>query len=250
MKTSSSYLQINFLFTFISCLHSRSDATDKNVHINLIDFNSVKSLTIRELKKECKKHGIDTHLSKLSMVNLLCHALHISTIGPNNRTNQAPLHISVEQKAQYELLTPLYVHKLKGWTKDTKDLPMLTDTDVKHYLLKTSAISKDHERTYKLSRPYMLMPNVHSCEMLHHANFIIVRGLCNPSQSTSKDEVKYMHAILDSNGNPIGGYCVCTAGYAINTYIPDKNIVTIHTNFSWHTLTRINDFKLEIETTI
>ena len=150
------------------------------------------------------------------MVNLLCQALNISTIG-NNRphipTYNDVKNISSCLKAKYDLLTPLFVHKMQGWTKDTSSLPMLTDTDVKHYLLKTSVISKDHERTYKLSRPYMLMPNVHSCELIHHDEFIIVRGLCNPSQSTSKDDVKYMHVILDNNGNPLGGFCVCTAGY-------------------------------------
>ena len=163
----------------------RLDDNIQQGHIDLPDYKSVKALTIPELKKECKIHGIDTSLSKLALVNLLCQALKISTIGSRGEPNRNPcstLNISRDQKAKYDLLTPLSVHKMKGWTKDTSGLPMLTDSDVKHYLLKTFVISKDYERSYKLSRPYMLMPNVHSCEMLQHDTFIIVRGLCNLSQ--------------------------------------------------------------------
>ena len=56
------------------------------------------------------------------------------------------------------------------------------------------------------------MVNVHSCEILKHGSFILVSGQCNPSQSTSKDDVKHMHVVLDLEGNPVGGFCVCTAG--------------------------------------
>ena len=152
------------------------------------------------------------------MVNLLCQALNISTIGLSQGSALPFIDTNLVSKGhvnELEKLTPLHIHRLKGWSKSTDNIPIITDKDVKQYLLKTSVIAQENERSYKLSRPYMLMENIHSCEMLRHGSFILVRGQCNPSQSTSKDDVKYMHVVLDFDGNPVGGFCVCTAGYVI-----------------------------------
>jgi len=93
---------------------------------------------------------------------------------------------------------------------------MVDDNDVKKYLLKNSVLSEASMWTYKISRPYQLKACVHSLmfnSVTPESPFCVIRGRCNPSQSTNEDDVKLVHVILDNiTGEPCGGYCTCTVG--------------------------------------
>ena len=69
-------------------------------------------------------------------------------------------------------------------------------------------------RTYKISRPYQLKANVHTIRFFldpDSETFCILSARCNPSQSTSPDEVKILFVVIDKiTGVPYGG--LCTSG--------------------------------------
>ena len=96
-------------------------------------------------------------------------------------------------------------------------IPDLDEAAVKRYLKDTNILTIEMSRTYKLSRPYQLKQFVHSmqCHPLpSHPSFVAVQTQCNPSLSTSPENVKLMFMILDGVwGDPVGGYCTCTVGW-------------------------------------
>jgi len=71
--------------------------------------------------------------------------------------------------------------------------PLVDDAGVKQYLLQGNILDLEAMRTYKIARPYQLQNCVHSLRYSSlggSISFCIIRGLCNPSQSTSHDDVK------------------------------------------------------------
>ena len=169
----------------------------------------------------CQEEGIRVSLAKKAKQNLLGLSLNISTSGPSSvqpfqpKSKDSPL--SQQELEYFAKLTPIYLEKNTGWTKQLTEVPPIDDIIVKDYLLGTSTIGEKFKRCYKLSRPYQLVNFVHSLHfnsLPQSPTFCAVRGQCLGSQSSSQDDVKAMYCILDCiTGEPYGGYCTCTAGW-------------------------------------
>lgn len=190
-------------------------------------FVDIQKLSAASLKAYCVQFGIDISWPKSVKVNAVCHCLGISTSGSSTveyltRTDG----IGSQQQEEFKSLTPACLYCMDGWTSDLTKVQLLDDADVKRYLLQTSLIDASSARTYKLTRPYQLRSFVHSLRYnsLESCTFFCaVRGLCNPSQSTNKDDVKMVMVIMDKNtGQPYGGYCTCTVGlvYVFSYILP------------------------------
>ena len=101
------------------------------------------------------------------------------------------------------------------------DLTLVPDIDESHlkkYLTQTNVRTLKNTRTYKISRPYQLKSNVHSIRFFPNTDsetFNILSERCNPSPSTSPDEVKVLFVVIDKiTGVPYGGLCTCTVGWS------------------------------------
>ena len=181
-------------------------------------YADVNKLSASNLNAFCSQFDIDSGLPKSVRINAVCHCLGISTTGTADVQKLTPRvdGLNSKQRNEFELLTPAVLYGLSGWTTDLSNVPLIDDTDVKKYLLKTSVIDASSARTYKITRPYQLRGFVHSMryhELPSSESFCAVKGFCNPSQSASKDDVKMVMVILDQHsGQPYGGYCTCTVG--------------------------------------
>lgn len=184
-------------------------------------MSKISKLSKRNLDQKCVELGLDVSLPRLAKVNIVCLCLGISTSGGSILPflPRLPTHVlSQEQTREYQTLTPPYVYtrEEKDWSKNLELLPDVDDATVKKYLLDTDVLSKTDGRRYKLSRPYQMKSHIHSVRihpLRTSSTFMIVKGLCNPSQSTNKDEVKAVYCIIDKiSAQPYGGYCTCTAG--------------------------------------
>jgi len=125
--------------------------------------------------------------------------------------------------------------------------PLVDDADVKQYLLQGNILDLVAMRTYKITRPYQLKNSVHSLKYSSlggSTSFCVIRGLCNPSQSTSHDDVKMFHIILDKiTGQPYGGYCTCTVGWVkYHSKVKNLNNVWIILNSSPHAFVLYESF--------
>lgn len=189
--------------------------------VSVKSYADVQKLSASNLKAYCNNLGIDISLPKSVRVNAVCHCLGISTTGTCTIQNLTPRvdGLSSVQQKEFDLLTPAVLYSLSGWTNDLTKVPLVDDADVKRYLLQTNVIEASAARTYKVTRPYQLRDFVHSMryhELPSSATFCAVKGLCNPSQSANKDDVKMVMVILDKHsGQPYGGYCTCTVGYVL-----------------------------------
>ena len=183
-------------------------------------FSAVQKLSLRELDKLCLNFGILKTLPRNVKVNAVCHCLGLSTSGTQSLNQWMPQFAGARQSQLAELraLSPKVFYGLDGWTKDLRGVPAIDDGITKQYLLKNCILNGSSMRTYKLTRPFQLKAAVHSVEFneLGSSSLCVIRALCNPSQSTDKDEVKMVHVVLDkANGEPYGGYCTCTVGFVI-----------------------------------
>ena len=186
-------------------------------------FQEVHSLSVVELNRLCKELCVPKGYSKSAKINLVCLSLALSTSG-DNKENFAPVlprqkshGLSSVQLQEFQSLSPSYLATLADWSKDMSIIPDLDEATVKRYLKDTNILTLEMSRTYKLSRPFQLKQFVHSmrCHPLpSHPSFVAVQAQCNPSQSTSPENVKLMFMILDGvTGDPVGGYCTCTVGW-------------------------------------
>lgn len=188
-----------------------------------LSYTDVNRMSVKRLNEFCLQFGIDIKLPKNSKINAICHCLDISPSGAKfdwivlPRTAEL---LSQSQLDELQQLTPAKLYQLQDWSSDISQMPVLDDMTVKKFLLQTNEIDDSMGRTYKLSRPYQLQKFVHSVQIngLNMSSFFsVIRARCNPSQSTDKDEVKLVHVLLDkSSGQPYGGYCTCTVGYAVS----------------------------------
>lgn len=183
-------------------------------------YSDISRLSLPAINQRCREFGIDTTLPKGAKINAVCHCLSVSTTGTGN--TQLPILPRTAEslsKAQLEYLltlTPRRLYTITDWSSDISLLPAIEESCVKKYLLQTDVLDGSCERTYKLSRPYQLKNSVHSVQFSDLSGsslFLVIRARCNPSQSTSNDEVKLLHIVIDRvTGEPYGGYCTCTAG--------------------------------------
>ena len=161
-------------------------------------WQQVKHLSGLDLRSLCVKFKIDRNLSRLAKESLLCSALNISTSG-----KETPYRFN-----------PIEVHQKKG-IKDINVVPKFGDNDVKKYLLSSKVISPIDQWRYKLTQPFMHQANIHSVDVVVQAPFYFLRGQCNGSESTDREQVKWLFAVLNETGEIIDGYCVCSVGYVI-----------------------------------
>ena len=183
-------------------------------------YNEVNRMSAGVLNSICRDFNIDTSLPRTARVNAVCHCLDISTTGDSQlistltvlpSANEA---LTKTQLRELQALTPKVLYMLTDWSGTLSELPSITDTDVKRFLLQTDVLNAASERTHKLSRPYHLKQFVNAVQVCSALSFFIIRARCLPSQSTDKDEVKLMHIVIDRHtGQPYGGYCTCTVGY-------------------------------------
>lgn len=179
----------------------------------------IKKLPATELNKCCLNFGINLSWPKSVKIHAVCQCMGISTTGTSNIPDLTPpAHINETQIDDYLGLSLKVLYGLTGWTEDLKQLPAIDDSMVKQYLLQMQCLDDISSRSYKLTRPYQLKDFIHSVyfNSLPSSSLCVIRAMCNPSQSTNKDDVKLVHVILDkSTGKPYGGYCTCTIGYVL-----------------------------------
>jgi hypothetical protein len=177
----------------------------------------VKQLSAKKLNSICLEFGVDKQLPKSVKINATCHCLGISTTGSDSVPFALP-HVAVDdnQLNEFKALSPGFLYGAHGWSTNLQHVPVIDDSMVKQYLLKMEFLDELSLRSYKLTRPYQQKSSVHSIRHneLPSSSFCIIRAMCNPSQSTSCDDVKLIHIILDKNtGSPLGAYCTCTIGF-------------------------------------
>ena len=184
-------------------------------------YNEVTALKSTDVKQLCEKLNINLKFPKKAKLIFLCHALGISTTGETKASRKicADLDLSVIQLEELEkLLTFKAVTEITEWTTDLNLVPDIDESHVKKYLTQTDVLTLKNARTYKISRPYQLKSNVHSIRFFPNSDsetFSILSAKCNPSQSTSPDEVKVLFVVIDKiTGVPYGGLCTCTVGWS------------------------------------
>ena len=182
-------------------------------------YTDVHNLSLGDLNSFCEIFAVDIALPRSAKVNAVCHCMGISTAGGDCIPQLTPKirdGLTKCQVDEFESITPAVLYCLTDWTTDLSNVPAVDDNDVKKYLLQTDILDTSAARTYKISRPYQLKGFVHSLRfhpMPLSKSFCAVRAMCNPSQSTNKDDIKLLHVILDKiSGQPIGGHCTCTVG--------------------------------------
>ena len=180
----------------------------------------VLALKFNGLNWFCKQNDIDVSLPKKARQSLLCLALGISTSGQGCNTQLSipkdGLLLPRKQLDEYQQLTPHILAKANGWTKSLSNTTTLEVTPIKQYLLGASVITQTEARRYKETRAYAMtdfVQNIYFNILPSSPTFCAVRGQSLPSLGTSNDDIKEMFCILDKiTGDPLGGYCTCTAG--------------------------------------
>ena len=185
-------------------------------------YSEIAKLKKKDLDNLCRQHHVRLKNGKKAKTNLLCLKLGISTSGPakeNFKPREAESGLTAQQRNEFSGLNPVTVESVKGWCKELDQCPDIDEGKVKKYLLDSKFLSPDDAKRYKVTRPFQLKPMVHSLHfntLASSATFCLVRAQCNPSFSTSEDEVKSMYCIIDKIlGIPYGGYCTCTAGFVL-----------------------------------
>ncbi len=205
----------------------------------LLTYSEVQDLDSITLNEHCKAEGIPTsypHQAKVNLLcislgirkakaDLLCEDLGISKLSIDESSEKKDIslkwnaHVNTlnqQQLDEYASLAPDVLAKLKNWSKSIDDVPDVNDIAIKAYLTNTKVIDKEMSRTYKLSKPYEMRESVHSMwyhRLPNHPSFTALQAQCNPSQSTSSDNVQVIFVLLDSqSGDPVGGYCTCDVG--------------------------------------
>lgn len=158
-------------------------------------------------------------------VNLTSITLELSTCGKGgNRTYFEPSHMAKSTLEDKDItflseLSPSSFILIPVWTKTLEGFPDLSEDDVSSCLLGTHEITKDIKRKYKTWCAFKLKDEIHSEYFSRSSSdvFIYLKSKCNPSQSTSDDDVKMVMVVLDKySGCPVAGYCTCTAGYVLD----------------------------------
>lgn len=190
----------------------------------------VKRLSLKTLNILCTSYAIDPAWPKSVKINALCHCLGLSTTGSVISGLMPHASLNDTQYNDFAGLSPLVLYGLTGWTTNLHNVPSVDDSTVKQYLLQTEFLDEASLRSYKLTRPYQMKSSVHSLQYndLPSSSLCIVRAMCNPSQSTSNDDVKLVFIVLDkSSGRPCGAYCTCTVGYVIIIPLQTCNKLTV-----------------------
>ena len=158
---------------------------------------------------------------------LLCIELGIRTSGVNvgddfgRKIPKCVDHMLDDQQLnEYSCLTPSYLLKQEGWSKDTSQLPDIDVSSIKKYLINSKAqeFTVTSLRHYKLSRAYQHLDANHICnvsfnQLKHSSTFCAIKASCIPSQSGDEAKIKHVHVIMDKQtGEPYGGFCTCTVG--------------------------------------
>ena len=179
----------------------------------------IQALKAVDLRSLCSKFGVDQKMGRKTREALLCHALGIATTGEGTGISPAMPkndNLSKAQMEEYSMLTPHFVMSLSGWTKNLMDAPTMDIKPIKDYLLSMDTITATQSRKYKESRPYQLKEFIHNVyfnALPDLKTFCCLKGECLPSLSTAADDVKAVISVLDRiTGDPVGGYCTCTAG--------------------------------------
>ncbi|KAI8509488.1 hypothetical protein Bbelb_133360 [Branchiostoma belcheri] len=167
-----------------------------------------------------QKNIVDLDHGKAALQVLVCEVLGISTTGKGVREKAEPRRKQhgFEPDVLQELgkMTFAWASRLTGFTKQLYKCPEIDDAKAKGYLLDTSCITPEMARKYKLTRPYQLKHMIHSIkfnELPLSVHLCVIKGRCNPSQSTNEDDVKSLFCVLEKErGTPVGGFCSCTAG--------------------------------------
>ena len=128
-----------------------------------------------------------------------------------------------QQLNEYRCLTPSYLLKQEGWSKDTSQLSDIDVSSIKKYLINSKAqeFTVTSLRHYKLSRAYQHLDANHICnvsfnQLKHSSTFCAIKASCIPSQSGNEAKIKHVHVIMDKQtGEPYGGFCTCTVGLVI-----------------------------------
>jgi hypothetical protein len=141
-----------------------------------------------------------------------------------------------QQLNEYGCLTPSYLLKQEGWSKDTSQLPDIDVSSIKKYLINSKAqeFTVTSLRHYKLSRAYQHLDANHICnvsfnQLKHSSTICAIKASCIPSQSGNEAKIKHVHVIMDKQtGEPYGGFCTCTVGLVI-VY---KEEAALHSGYS------------------
>jgi hypothetical protein len=191
-------------------------------------LKEVKSTGLKDLKALCKDAGINIGgAGREALEILLCIELGIRTSGVDvgddfGRKIPKCVHhmLDDQQLNEYSCLTPSYLLKQEGWSKDTSQLPDIDVFSIKKYLINSKAqeFTVTSLRHYKLSRAYQHLDANHICnvsfnQLNHSSTFCASKASCIPSQSGNEANIKYVHVIMDKQtGEPYGGFCTCTVG--------------------------------------
>lgn len=190
-------------------------------------YKDVKNLNLRDLKRLCIDANIKTDgVGRNSLEILLCFELNILTCGTSEKNDFCIKEPKIEnhlldrkQLIEFQQLSPNYLLKLPGWTKEVPDID-LDMSMVKKYLLncQVSEYNQTSLRQYKLTRAYQHLDakhlnNVSYNPIVNSDTFCAVKASCLPSQSGEEAKTKYLHIILDKHtSEPYGAFCTCTVG--------------------------------------
>jgi hypothetical protein len=119
-----------------------------------------------------------------------------------------------QQLNEYRCLTPSYLLKQEGWSKDTSQLSDIDVSSIKKYLIDSKAqeFTVTSLRHYKLSRAYQHFDANHICnvsfnQLKHSSTFCAIKASCIPSQSGNEAKIKHEHVIMDKQtGEPYGEF--------------------------------------------
>ena len=207
-----------------------------NTLVNIIpitpnSLKEVKSTGLKDLKALCKDAGINIDgVGREALEILLCIELGIRTSGVDvgddfgRKIPKCVDHMLDDQQlSEYGCLTPSYLLKQEGWSKDTSQLPDIDVSSIKKYLINSKAqeFTVTSLRHYKLSRAYQHLDANHICnvsfnQLKHSSTFCAIKASCIPSQSGNEAKIKHVHVIMDKQtGEPYGGFCTCTVGLVI-----------------------------------
>ncbi|KAI8484824.1 hypothetical protein Bbelb_374210 [Branchiostoma belcheri] len=157
-----------------------------------------------------QKNIVDLDHGKAALQVLVCELLGISTTGKGVREKAEPRRKQhgLEPDVLQELgkMTFAWASRLTGFTKQLHKCPEIDDANVKGYLLDTSCITPEMSRKYKLTRPYQLKHMIHSVkfnELPSSVHLCVIKGRCNPSQSTNEDDVKSLFCVLKKKEAPL-----------------------------------------------
>jgi hypothetical protein len=204
-----------------------------NILVNTIPITTkslkeVKSTGLKDLKALCKDAGINIGgVGREGLEILLCIELGIRTSGVDvgddfgrNIPKCVDHLLDDQQLNEYRCLTPSYLLKQEGWSKDTSQLSDIDVSSIKKYLINSKAqeFTVTSLRHYKLSRAYQHFDANHICnvsfnQLKHSSTFCTIKASCIPSQNGNEAKIKHVHVTMDKQtGEPYGGFCRCTVG--------------------------------------